>query len=495
MNHTISILILTLVLFAAREEAVSTQSTSSDTDELVVVHAVHVNDTLVRLTEQLPLDSARVDQFMENLLRPYWERGHYFARARIAGLNSVANGERILEVAVSPGPVLMVRRMVFVGLSRTGTDRLRRLFTVDPGSPITPSLLDRVAREARQIDFIDYVPPTGLRLVPGYTEADLELTFRERQQVSFFGGGGYIPDDEAGFVWNARLSLNNLFGGGRRASIRSARPDRGRTELSMQYAQPLFWLGRDRGEVGASTRDYRDDFYEFAASARYTTRVAPLAEISSGLSFRRVELAGAGGGYSAYATEVALDWLALEQPLNAVDGLRFHTSLAYIYRRYGGSSAAGVSGRAAFNETRTGIDIEWYSPSVASAVLHIGLHYRGLETGQQVPPNAELFLVGGPSTLRGYRTDQFAAQRTAFGTIEPRYRFTSGYVFWFYDAAYLNQPGRAHNGNSVRELFRHGYGFGISLLSDVRAVRVSFGWREGAAIDEPQLSVEFSADI
>ncbi|MCB2229339.1 BamA/TamA family outer membrane protein [bacterium] len=471
----------------------STSDVAAVTEDVTVV-AVRIGDSVVVLDRPVQLDSVAAARLMASVLQPYQDNGHYFARARIVRLEVSGESDATLELAINPGPVVRIRRVAFEGLERTDPESLGRFFASYDGERLTMATLDRIRAQAEAIGFIDFVSPIGVRVLAGYTEADLVVTFMEKRQMSFFGGGGYTPDDEAGLVWSAQLALNNLFGGGRQASVRSARPDKGRTELQIRYRQPLFWLGRDRGDVMVATRDYRDSFYEFAISPTYTSSVSDALDLSLGLGFRRVEPSDNVAGYSAYSTVFGLERSSLDNPINPSRGLRLHTSLAYLNRRYSADSL-GMAGDSSFNETRTTVDIESYLSVRGPFLVHVGGHYRGFETGQSLPPPAELFLIGGPGTIRGYRTDQFPAQRAAYGTIEPRVRFDGGNLFLFYDAAYLNRTVEGVTDLATDEKYRSGYGLGLALLSAERLVRVSFGWGEGAAIDEPHLSVEFSADI
>ncbi len=485
--------VVIVVLVSLAVTSVFGAVTPSSGEPALQVNAIRIGDTLVKLAHPIAFDSASVDDAVGRLMDHYRAQGNFFVRARITGLRqSDESPYWVLDLRLNPGPVVTVRRLIFDGLKRTDGARLRRFFRLKDGSPLTPALLADVESEARTIDYLDLNGPAGIRILPGYTEADLELPFREHRQVSFFGGGGYGPDDNTGLLWNARLTLKNIFGGGRRAGIRSARPDRGRTELTVDYQQPLFWLGRDRGAVSVATRDYRESFYEFAAEAAYTTELTTTTDLTLGLGFKRVEPAGIAAGYSGYSASVGLERSTITDPLNPSGGLRIHTSLTYLARRYSSDSLLTIPGRNAFNETRTTVDIESYTSLPGPAVMHISACYRGLETRDRIPPLAELFFVGGPGSLRGYRTEQFAVQRAAYGTLEPRLRFPAAYLFAFYEGAYLNSTEAE---GILSESYRAGVGGGIAVVGEERSVRVSFGWGQGAAFDEPRFAVEFSTDI
>ena len=96
----------------------------------------------------------------------------------------------------------------------------------------------------------------------------------------------------------------------------------------------------------------------------------------------------------------------------------------------------------------------------------------------------------------GYRNDQFAVQRAAWFTLEPRWRFGSGAGFVFYDGAYLNRRvAEADNGIATEELYRDAFGVGLIVLDARRSVELSLGWNRDAAFDQPRLSVRLSSDL
>ena len=124
-----------------------------------------------------------------------------------------------------------------------------------------------------------------------------------------------------------------------------------------------------------------------------------------------------------------------------------------------------------------------------------GFNYRGLETGETEPPLSELYLIGGPGTLRGFRNDRFVAQRTAFASVEPRLRFRTAYLFLFYDGAYLNRRTVADSGTVTNEDYRYGYGLGLAVADANRSVKLSLGWNEETGFDQPRLSIELQSDL
>jgi outer membrane protein assembly factor BamA len=433
-----------------------------------------------------------VESAIQSALDRYRQQGHYFARARIAKIERNATNVQLV-LNITAGPVVTVADNVLTGLQRSNARIVRRFIPAEPGDTLTDELIETAEEAAEAITFLQFVPPLIVRPQPGYTQADLEYQFREKPQVQFEGGGGYIPDDPTGLVWNINLDLLNLFGSGRRAGILSERREEKRSVLEIDYRQPLFLLGVGNLRLNARTRDYREDFYEFGMSGEYLLQLGSSFNTGLGMGWKRVEPTGDLRSYSLYSVSYVLDRTALDDRINPSEGLLMRWEIAFANRRYASDTTGS---REVFNETRTDVTLGVFYPLVSELVGHVELGYSGLETSEDLPPLSELIFVGGPRTIRGFRNEQFVAQRLGRGTVEPRLRFNTGYAFVFYDGAYINTPQRNSNGDvSTKERYENGYGFGIAFATVDRSVKLSIGWNPLLPLDQPRLSIELISNL
>ena len=440
-----------------------------------LLHQVNVlGDTSFAVTVDEVFTPANLLAVVEEILRPLRDAGYLYAAAkteRVARRDSLV----ILAVRLTRGPEVHLGTLNYRGLTRTRPELLDRYLPVEPGSTITEGMLLDVELDAAAIPFVAFRPPVELLPQPGYTAADLGLDFEEKRQFRAEGGGGYGSDENAGLLWHLNAAFVNLFGDGKDISIRAERPDKGRNSLAINYRQPVFLVGVGDISLGVATRDFRDDFYEFSVAAEYSTRITRLIRSGLGLEWNSVEPTGDEPSYNRFSATFSTGASNIRNAVNPNGGLALDWSVMYSYRRYGddSSSTAPSAGRAN-NDTRATLSVDWYQEFLNGAVMHVGLHYAGLETGEDLPPLSELELVGGPGSLRGYRNDQFSALRTASGTIEPRWRFRRGNLFLFYDGAYLNN--RVSDGDGVvrtDEAYYYGYGFGMTLTDGSRSVKMS----------------------
>ncbi len=394
------------------------------------------------------------------------------------------------------GPSMRLVHLKFSGLKRTDPSLVSKYLPFDSGAVINQESVADIERAASSIPFAAFQPPARIEPLPGYTGADLGLDFVEPRQVNIEGGGGYLPGTQSVLVWNLKLDFRNPFGGGRNFSVLSEKRETRRQLLDISYSQPVFLIGN--GTLGArvATRDYRDQFYEFAASASYHTSLSPDFVVGLQLEGRSVEPATNDASYSTYSAGFSITRSTLRNKLNPHSGFAGRWNIGFDFRSYASDSAAQTQGQTSFNEVRNDIGADYYRPVSRGLILHLGLGYRGLETAEKLPPVSELYFIGGPGSIRGFRNEQYTAVHAGLGTLEPRYRFETGYLFIFYDGAYLDNRIADDNGVvKTDSRYVNGYGFGFGVVNSLRSIRLSLGWNPDIPFDQPQFSVEFSSSI
>lgn len=434
------------------------------------------------------------ERAVENVLKYYYHQGYYYARANIAKVAFDDNRVQVI-LNINKGPSVTVSRNDYTGLKHVPPEFVSRYLPLCEGDTLREELIRQAEKTAAEIPFITFLPPVSILPEPGFDRAAVRFDFLEPGQFRFVGGGGYLPDDPTGLVWNINLTLRHLFGPGRQVAVNSERREKGRNILDITYQQPFFILGVDYAEFSLKTRDYRDQFYEFAMKTSYKTRIQPGLQAGLSLGWKRVEPATGAGGYTRFSSGFTLERHLLDDRFNPPGGYTLDWTIGYAYRRYSSDTLREIK-TLAYNDAHTELSFNFYQLLIKPLVMHLGLNYNGLESGETLLPLAELYFIGGPGTLRSFRNEQFAAQRAAFGTVEPRFRFQRGYLFIFYDAAYINykRTGQA-KAIALEELYRWGYGLGLALSDRKRSVKLSLGWNEELKFNQPRLSIELSADL
>jgi outer membrane protein assembly factor BamA len=447
-------------------------------------------DTMRRFSVGRPFTPENLRAGLGRLVQVYRDSGYYFYRAQVSAIERNADSVTVLAT-VAPGPIVTLRHVEYKGLLRTKSRQIARYLRVDSGGAVTDNLVHQLETQAASVPFVDFYPPATVRPLAGFSDAIVELKFSERQQVLFDGGAGYDPELKSGLVWSLNVRLQNLFGDGKDISIQSARQDQGRNLLNLNYRQPLFVLGTGSFHAQLYTRDYRDQFYEFTALAGTDLSLSPQQVLGGELTWKRVD-PNLGPSYRRYAADFTYGLDQRDRPVDPSRGFRFLSKVGYAFRNY---SADSLSSKGSFNDTRAEVEGEYYQRIVGPVLLFGSATYRGVESKEKPLPVSEMYYVGGPGTLRGYRNEQFVAQRVAVGTIESRFRFPGGYLFGFYDGAYLNSPTVTGSVVATTETYRFGFGAGLSISDRSRSVTVSLGWNPDLAFDQPQLSIQFSSGL
>ncbi|MFZ1685096.1 MAG: hypothetical protein WAU88_13355, partial [Candidatus Zixiibacteriota bacterium] len=409
-----------------------------------------------------------------------------YSRASVRLLER-SGDEVVAVVSVTKGPIVKAKGMSFVGLDRSKPELLTRWLRFESGSNVTGGLLQELSGRAGTIPFAEFRGPIVVKPLAGYDESVLQLNFVEKKQFLIDGGAGYDPDQANGLVWSLNLKLQNLFGSGRDISVLSARRQIGNNLLDIAYSQPLFLVGVGDIHGRISTRNFQNQFYEFSAVAGLTSAIRPNQSFGLNLGWKRVD-PEIGLAYRGYEATLNFSLGRPDQRVTGDRGFRFASSIGYLYRSYNPDSLGSGS---TYNDTRAEFEASYGQPLWRGWSAWGRVNYQGIESKENPLPNAELYFIGGPGTLRGFRTDQFVVQRAALGTIEPRLSFPSGYLFAFGDAAYLNL-GKAI-GAGEKEMFKVGYGFGATISDQNRSVSISFGWNKELSLDQPQLAIKVTS--
>ncbi len=456
---------------------------------------VLIADSIEQLDDiHIPFDSASIGIAINQALQKFRDQGYLYVSAETKQI-SIQDSLVTLELKINMGPLVEIGQHIYTGLLRTDPGIISKYVPNLTGKKVTPALIKQAETAARNVPFLTFKPPLMLAPRPGYTVSDIVFNFLEQTPVSFKGAAG-IAGEENNTVWSFDLALNNLFGSGKRVEIVSEKRESGRNLLRVQYSQPSFIAGTGELKFEVLTRNYRNEFYEFEIAAGYTTRLNSSFTTGLKLGWKSVIPETGNLNYKAVSGQLAISKRTKPASFNPSNGLAVYWAIDFRFRKYQSENLPEFLKQRSFYETRNNFSVSLFQKFAGPFIWHGKIRYQGLETKDEFPPLSELILIGGPGTLRGFRNEQFAAIRTVYGTIEPRLRFGSGFGFFFYDAAYLNN--RMMNENEKVETvedFKWSYGFGVGVGNNLRSVLLSFGWEPDAGFDQPRLSIELSSDI
>jgi len=420
-----------------------------------------------------PFRPAVLETDLEAILRRCENAGHPFCAVYPEVSPPTPRGEVDVSLRIDPGPAVRVGDLRISGNRVTRLSVIRRLMGLRAGDPYDQRRVDRAREALLRSGLFDAVGEVTLSHDARSGAVHLAVQIVERKASRIDGVLGYAPGGEGqqGHVAGALdLDLRNLGGAGRSASVRWDRRGPSASDLSLGYDEP--WIGPT----------------SFSGRLRFALLQRPgyaSADLRAGLSR---PLAG------PFTVEVELGWEQVSPDSSGLGlvprgrtwtgagGLSVETRDDPDNPRTGGALRASLSlGRAALvarqvNRWRAGADAERLIPLFTGQTLAIAAHARSVHTGSYLPPLNEKVRLGGASSLRGYREEQFLGVRAAWGGVE--YRFLLGRrsrIFLFLDAGAISDRQASGAGALRTTRLRMGYGAGLRAGSRAGIVGLDFG--------------------
>jgi outer membrane protein assembly factor BamA len=411
-----------------------------------------------------------VERFTRELLRFYSESGNPFAQVSIEETTLDGIGRVDFVARIASGPRTLFDSCKVEGTDARTADYLSRVSAVSPGEPFNDTALDETRRILRAHGFIRVHDSVDLDFRDDYTRCVPIFRVDRLPTNSLDGSLGYQPSvgDRSAYVKGyALLQFENLFGRGRRFSIRYNKRDPLSHEVAFGYYQPYLY--------------YMPVSVEFAIEQSKYDSLYQQLSIESRLFYRedaRVSLRMSGGwsSYTPLGTEFRgvfhsrRYWWGIGTDLTIPGSIiRQIVDLDIVYGIKQQYRFAGVEPPdTRITDTRlTG----GYRMLVSFGKL---LHFSAkasaaaIVTEERMIPQSDLYRLGGADRLRGYREDQFFCDRYVLVILQPELHMSDEASFHlFSDAAWFRQQ---DSGSELREGAGAGFEFRLPtgrLLLDV----------------------------
>lgn len=340
--------------------------------------------------------------------------GYAFANVHPAPQIDRENREVALTFMVDPGRRIYVRRINISGNLRTQDEVVRREIRQMEGGWISTSRVSRSRERLMRLGFFEEanVETPSVPGVPDQVDVDFSVT--ERPSGSLMAGVGYSQSQ--GFLVNASISEDNVFGTGRRVSATLNNSSVNRV-YSFSYTNPYYTLNgvsrgfslflRETNAREARIADFSADVY--GVSVNYGFPLSEFNTASLALGYERTSIdtgATTPQSFLDFLEENSDEFNIYKLNLGLTHDTRNRAILADRGRRHGITAEIAVPGSG----------LEYYR-----------LRYRGL---QYVPlfgdfrlllkaevgygesygdtsrlPFFEHFYAGGPDSVRGFRAN------------------------------------------------------------------------------------------
>jgi outer membrane protein insertion porin family len=200
-----------------------------------------------------------------------------------------------LVFSVDPGRRIYVRRVNITGNTKTEDEVIRREIRQMEGGWMST---EKVSLSRRRLDRLGYFEDTNVETpaVPGVPDqVDVNFNMKERPSGTLMAGVGYSQSE--GFLVNASVSQNNIFGTGKRVSVSVNNSSVDRV-YSLQYTNPYYTLdgvsrgfnafSRSTNAAAASIANFTADVY--GASLDYGFPLGEFDSASLSLGYERTKI-------------------------------------------------------------------------------------------------------------------------------------------------------------------------------------------------------------
>ncbi|BDQ04109.1 BamA/TamA family outer membrane protein [Ignavibacterium sp.] len=441
------------------------------------------------------------EEAVNSVLTYFEENGYPFVKVVIKSvfLQSDSVNEKnsaTIKLSLEKGNLSRIDKVEVRGNSFTKENVIIRELRLAKGELYSQKRIDEFPKRINRLRFFDPVPPPQY-YINSKGEGVLVIEVKEKQTNNFDGIIGYIPgtkENEKGYITGlVNISLRNLFGTGRAAAIRWNKFDRNSQELELKYLEPWFlnfpfnislnlyqriqdttYVQRKfNGEIEyLATEDISASIILGTESVIPTERTIPVFTVYNS---------------STITTGLNLKIDTRDDPYSPTSGLHFINSYSFSRKNINGPlQFITPQLNTKLDLQRIAFDFDIFFLLFSRQVLALSINGRELR-GPSFE-NSDLFRLGGTSTLRGYREEQFLGSRILWTNFEYRFLLTRRtFAFAFFDTGYYLRNAEPDKNILKSEDFLYGYGLGLNLETGLGVLAVSFALGQGDSFTDGKI--------
>jgi len=453
-----------------------------------------------------PLNQEMLEKDIDAILARYEKLGYAFVRCSVDSLASLPgiDGDSVdVFLRIEEGSLITIDEIRVEGNKETDASVITRETRLQRGEPFNPARVDAIRERLKRLNIFSSVSDPELYVRDGH--GGLLINVKDGNTSTFDGILGYIPPAVPGaggyLTGLASVSMRNLFGTGRKLSLRWQREDRLSQEIGVRYVEP--WIFSLPVNVGGGFLQRQQDSTYVRRTVDLQTELMLSEELSVSLVFSSQKVIPASDsttvsqavGTNETTGGIEIQYDTRDDIYSAESGVRYMSEYHYGHKSIG-SLPPGVSPAAVTGGTlqRLGVDVEFYLPLFRRQVMAFGMHGREIRTGEVQP--GEMYQFGGANTLRGYRENQFMGSEIVWTNAE--YRFIvarRSYLFGFLDTGYYNLPADDLLGTASARAFKYGYGVGIRLDTPLGNIGVSLAFGQGDTFGTAKIHIGLINDF
>lgn len=443
------------------------------------VETSEVLNALLTVKQGEILNSRVLQQNVQAIQDQYRKDGYILAKVTDMDIDRAGN----LKLKINEG---VLEGYKVKGNTKTKDHVILREMRQKPGEPFNSKKARRSMQRVYNLGFFEDV---NIKMNPGVNPnaVVMELDVKEKRTGSFGIGAGYSSED--GVIGMVSIGDTNFRGTGDAVSLtyETSGDDTDAHGYSLSYRHPWIDSKETVGTIRVYNRTYEYDDYDTNGDLKETymrkysggelTLGRPVSEYSTNYitlrnrkdEYVRHESDGNAGNRSTSAYKSWRDEnfgttrsITLEHVTDSRDNIYNPTQGGRVSLS---GEVAGAGGD--FNFQKLTIEDQRYHKVGHAQVLALRGQY-GAGWGEISEFNQ--YKVGGQSSLRGYREDQFRGNRMALATVEYRFPIVSkvqGALFTDWGAAWFDgyKPKDVHGS----------IGVGLSLTTPIGPLRLDYG--------------------
>ena len=448
--------------------------------------------------ENKVFNKSELEIAISNILDEYENIGFPFAKITINSIvlsQDSAESSAQINLDLDKGEKSTIDRIEIIGNEKTTNNVITRAARIFPPEIYSQDKIESIPKRLNRLRFFQPINTPGFYF-NSKNEGVLQITVQEKETNNFDGILGYVPgqNDETGyFTGFINISLRNLFGTGRAAAFKWKKENRSSQELELKYMEP--WVLGYPFNVGVSYFQRKQDSAYVQSKFEGSIEFLATDDISASLLFSTETVVPTLNDNNLFtvfnsnilSTGIQLSIDSRDDVYAPTEGIFFINS--YLY------SSKSINGPDEFvtPETKTTIklqrlelDLSYFYQIFSRQVIAAGIHAREMR-GDEFEIS-DYYKLGGATTLRGYRENQFLGNRTFWSNLEYRYVLTPRtFAFLFIDTGYYLR--NADEARKITELsdFKYGYGLGLNLETAIGVLGVSFALGEGDSFGDGKI--------
>lgn len=421
---------------------------------------------------------------IQNLLERYENQGFPYCQISVSDIQQEDNRLSI-TMEIDEGVRARIEEIVVRGNSITKENVVERELRIRENEFFSQRKLEQGRRYLERTGYFREVFPIALRHGRLKSDAILVVTVEEAKTNRMNGVVGYVPETDTGngyFTGLLDFSFKNLMGTGRKANVKWQRQDPHSSFLRFSYTEP--WILGFPISAGVHLEQTIQD-------STYTKRMAslfietPITDNMTGSVTLSQEEIIPGNRENNFVqnskkqdVRFGAEYDTRNSFLNPTSGSYYNLWIGYGKRNYRDDDRDS-------REASVSLNSEHIFPTFNRQAISISLNGAFTSSEEDTIPIHERFPLGGASSLRGYKEDQFRGSHIAWTNLEYRFLLTRlSRFFLFFDSGYYYYK----NWNPVTSKLESiddvkiGIGLGLRIESRLGIIGVDYGLGEDLSL-------------